>query len=305
MNPLGTIFKIERLAIHDGPGIRTVIFFKGCPLRCSWCSSPESQRSRSELVVDRHTCLGCLDCARVCPQQAIAVLDGGSPELNRELCDACGECVRVCQGHALAVIGRTVHVSEVLDEIEKDEIFYHRSGGGITLSGGEPAHQPEFAGRILEGARYRGLHTAMETCGFASREVIAGLTPLLDLVYVDLKHMEAGRHRAVTGQDNACILQAIADIDEHHPETELIVRIPVVPGVNDDEDNVNRSVDFLRRLQRLTRVELLPYHRYGTRTYGLLGRSYALAGTRPPSLERMQELADRFASSGLPAVVGG
>lgn len=305
MDPAGIIFKIERLAVHDGPGIRTVVFFKGCPLRCQWCSSPESQNLGPEVAHDPARCIRCHRCVFACPQKALSILEGGGLDFDRRLCTACGECVQACEVGARWLVGWSVHASEVLREIEKDEIFYHRSGGGVTLSGGEPALQAEFAGKILEGASYRGLHTAMETCGAAEWDVFASLMPLLDLIYVDLKITSARRHRAMTGRDNARILRTLKNINGQCRDTELVVRVPVVPGVNDDADNLGRIAEFLHGLGRLKRVELLPYHRYGVRTYDLLDRRYELPDVMPPSLEEMHELAGLFTSRGISAGIGG
>jgi len=305
MDPAGIIFKIERLAVHDGPGIRTVVFFKGCPLRCQWCSSPESQNLGPEVAYDPVRCIRCHRCVFACPQKALSILQGGGLDFHRGLCTACGECVQACEVGARWLVGWSVHASEVLKEIEKDEIFYHRSGGGVTLSGGEPALQPEFARKILEGARYRGLHTAMETCGAAEWHVFAPLMPFLDLIYVDLKIFSARRHMAMTGRDNARVLQTLEGINSQCRDIELVVRVPVVPGFNDDIDNLGHIAEFLLGLDSLKRVELLPYHRYGVRTYDLLGRRYELSDVMPPAREEMQEIAALFTSRGISAGIGG
>lgn len=303
--PKGRIFKIERLAVHDGPGIRTIIFFKGCPLQCLWCSSPESQSQYLEMGYDERNCVRCMNCLEVCPLNAVYVSKGGRIRTDRQRCDNCGECVNVCRHNARRMIGEEVHLSEVIKEIERDEVFYYRSGGGVTLSGGEPTAQPEFAKAILKSCLNRGISTAMETCGYAHWDILEELLDFLDLIYVDLKHINAHIHERLTGKSNQLILENIKKINENSRDTPMVIRIPVIPGVNDTQENIFGMADFVRRLNNLKRIDLLPYHRYGVSSYWILERDYKLTNIDVPSHKRMLNLKSIFESYGITVQLGG
>lgn len=301
----GTVFKIQRIALHDGPGIRTVIFFKGCPLRCLWCSSPESQHSGIEVLYDPHRCMHSLDCLDACPEQALSLINKNRIAVDHNRCIACGRCVTACTHEARSLTGRTVHVSDIIQEIHRDEIFYHRSSGGVTLSGGEPLLQPDFALAILKATRYRGIHTAMETCGYAKWDILSKLCSCLDLIYIDLKQIDPDAHQKLTGVSNELILDNIRQVDASCLYTSLIVRIPVIPGYNNTKEEMERIAGFVSTLNRVERVELLPYHRYGIKTYEQLGREYDLHGQGSPSGQQMHALAGLFADKGIAVEIGG
>lgn len=303
--PSGSIFNIERLALHDGPGIRSVVFLKGCPLRCLWCSSPESQHKNPELLYDWQRCTHCLACLKACQEEALGVGPDGRVVLNRSQCRACGRCVTVCAQGARSLTGRIVPVSTVMQEIDKDAVFYHRSGGGVTLSGGEPLLQPDFSLAILKASRYRGIHTAMETCGYAPWEKLSACCAQLDLVYMDLKHADAAVHQRLTGVRNDLILKNIRQVDAYCPQTALVIRVPVIPGCNDSREAIQEMAGFVNSLQRPARVELLPYHRYGLGTYERLGQEYRLVGVESPSLEQLEQLSGIFQGKGIAVQVGG
>ena len=305
MSVQGKIFKIERFAIHDGPGIRTVVFMKGCPLRCRWCSSPESQRVTPETVYHAEKCVHCGACVEVCPAGAIAVASNNTITTEIQRCEHCGACVAACPEGARKLIGEVVTAEAVLNEVEKDAVFYYQSDGGVTLSGGEPTMQPEFASAILKGCLERGFHTAMETCGHVNWEALDRLLSDLSLIYVDIKHMSADAHRRITGRDNALILENIKRIDHAYTHLPIIVRIPVIPGVNDTADNIAETAAFVSRLSHVERIELLPYHRYGLAMYNALSRDYALQAVDVPSDENLEMLADIIRSHGVSVQIGG
>lgn len=287
MEPLGTVFNIQHYSLHDGPGIRTVVFLKGCPLRCLWCSNPESQNPEPELIWSRSACIGCMRCVRE--------LQAGNFrfEGERGLCWDAGAALTeaelaVCPSTALRLTGGKMSVDEVLREVEKDALFYDHSEGGMTLSGGEPLSQPEFVGALLQEAKKRRIHLAMETSGYASWEVFRGAAAYLDYLLMDLKCMDDRIHRAYTGVSNRRILENLKKLRREFPGLPIHVRTPVVPGVNDTEEEIGAIHDFLAPFGNV-RYELLKYHRLGEPKYASLRRSYPL-GRRELSEEKMEVL---------------
>lgn len=301
----GTIVKIERFAIHDGPGIRTVIFIKGCPLRCKWCSTPESQILSLETGYFASKCLRCAKCAELCPVNAITVFDNGEIVTDRLLCDDCGKCVEVCPTGARAMVGKEVTVKEIIEEIEKDSVFYWNSGGGITLSGGEPTMQPEFSLGILKACKERGIDTAIETCGYVDWDILDEMLKYLDLVYFDIKHILSAEHEKLTGRGNELIVENCKKIVSNYPDIELIIRIPVVPGCNDSDENIAGTAKFVRELAKVMRLELLPYHNFGVHMYEVLLRAYPLPDVESPDEDRMQDLEELAKSCGIQVQIGG
>jgi len=296
----GVIFDIQRYAVHDGPGIRTLVFFKGCPLRCLWCDNPESQQRSVEIGFAKQNCIGCGKCFEVCPESA---LHWGEGRVDRKKCTVCGKCTEVCFARALTLIGREITVTEVLREIERDRIFYRRSGGGVTFSGGEPLSQPEFLVAVIQSLRQVGIHTAIETSGYAPEHVIREVFPLLDLILYDIKHMNPEKHKAYTGVSNDRILDNL--VVASTLRTEIIIRVPLIPGCNDSEDNIDQLVYFAKKLRAVREIHLLPYHRLGQHKYAKLGRSYPLDGVSPPPKERVVMLARRIEQQGFNCVIGG
>jgi len=301
----GTIANIERFAIHDGPGIRTVVFLKGCPLRCTWCSTPESQDMSLEIGYFGDKCIKCAKCMEVCPVKAVTISDNGEILTDRLLCNNCGKCVEVCPTAARSTIGNEVTAGQVLEEIEKDAVFYWNSGGGVTLSGGEPAMQPKFSLEVLKACKERGIHTAMETCGYVKWAVLDEVLKYLDLVYIDIKHMLPLEHEKLTGKKNKLILENCSKITTSYPDVQLILRMPVVPGCNDSDENVVNTAEFARQLKGLLRLELLPYHKFGVHMYETLLRNYPLVGVEPPSEARMRDLVELAKSCGIRVQIGG
>jgi pyruvate formate lyase activating enzyme len=296
----GAIFHIMRFSVHDGPGIRTAVFFKGCPLACWWCHNPESQSFEPEVLYSPDRCRLCGDCAAACPHGAIERTRGGMT-VNGD-CRQCATCVDACGAEARSVAGRTMTVTEIVAEIERDAVFFDESGGGVTFTGGEPFVQPELLEGLLVRCRERRIHTTIETCGAAARESMLRIGGLADLILYDLKMLDQGRHRQYTGAPNRNILDNLeALVAAGRPVT---VRIPVVPGVNDRAADVRAACDYLAKL-RLTRVELLPYHGAGTEKYRRLGREYRMEGTATPAHAAMLAIAAEMEAAGIPVKIAG
>jgi pyruvate formate lyase activating enzyme len=299
----GLIYDIERFAINDGPGIRTLVFLKGCPLSCLWCSSPHTRRGVPELLYDEGKCSTSGRCLEVCPQSAISLRGSSGIEIDRELCDGCGDCVEVCPSGALEVAGRSVTPEELVDELTRDSRFFRRSGGGVTIGGGEPTAQAGFVTDVLRLCKRRFLHTAMETCGYVEWERLETLLENLDLVYVDLKHMDDDRHREFTGVSNKLILD---NITRSAARCSVILRVPVVPGFNDTEQNIRETARFAASLgDGFERLELLPYHRLGVDVYAKLGHGYELHDVEPPNDKDMESLKTIAEESGIEVRIGG
>ncbi len=276
-----TVFNIERHALHDGPGIRTLVFLKGCPLRCLWCSNPEGQSVEPELLFRAKDCTSCMRCVEVCPKNAIKVLadrvmfaDDRIIYTDRELCDACGKCVSVCPAGAREIAGRKMTVSEVADEVLKDEIFYRNSGGGVTVSGGSPLIYPDFIRELFENLMGHGVHTAVETCGAVSWCSFEKVLELTSLFLYDLKHMNSEVHQEFTGKGNELILENIKKLDQ--TGAHIIVRVPIIPAFNDNRDDIGAIARFTMELSSKPAVHLLPYHTLGRSKYHHLEREYPL-----------------------------
>lgn len=301
----GLIFDIRKYSIHDGPGVRTTVFFKGCPLACRWCCNPESQGGRPELVWVRERCLGCGLCLEACPRGALRTAAGGAREIDRQRCDGCGRCAEGCPGEALNLIGRWATAEEVLAEVARDALYFEASGGGLTLSGGEPLAQADFAAELLRRYRHeeKGGHTAVETCGFAPWPVLERLAPDVDLFLYDLKHMDPDAHRRLTGQDNALILDNARRLAAAGHA--LVVRLPLIAGVNDRREQLEAVADFTRSLPGVRRIDLLPYHRLGAPKYRRLGRAYALEDEPSLGPDAAARAAEILAARGIEVTVGG
>jgi len=290
------VFNIQRYSIDDGPGIRTTVFFKGCPLSCVWCSNPESQDLEPQLMHRGSVCKRCYRCVEACPLEAITVGADGVV-IDRELCDMCGECVLACPHDAMRLTGEKMSADEVFDVIKRDADFYSDSGGGVTLSGGEVLLQPGFALALLERCREAGFHTCLDTSGQGSTEALKRLLPLLDLVYFDIKHIDPRIHVAETGLTNEGILRNFAVVATSG--VPFVVRVPVVPGFNDNSDAVSDIADMVATRAPGATVHLLPYHRYGQQKYAMLGLDYELATAETPDREFMEAARRIVESRGL------
>lgn len=296
----GLVFWIERFAIHDGPGIRVTVFLKGCPLRCAWCHSPESQSPEPELLLKDDRCLVCGTCAPFCGHDAIVETPDGYAT-DRDRCEACGDCVKACPSGARTIAGQAWSVPALLAEIEKDRVFLDASGGGVTFSGGEPLMQPVFLREAIEACRAAGLHTAVETSGFGSRQAI-NAAARADLILFDLKIADEERHRQYTGVSNRTILDNFAYLAARHRNVH--VRVPVIPGVNDDDQNL-MAIGGLARANGITRIDLLPYHTAGIAKYARLGRPYSLPDVAAQPLEALDPARQQLETLGLTVHLGG
>jgi pyruvate formate lyase activating enzyme len=300
MGGTGVVFLIERFAVHDGPGIRVAVFLKGCPLRCWWCHSPESQRVQPELHLKADRCIDCGSCVPVCAEGAIAEVNGVYTTA-RDRCVVCGDCAESCPTGARAVVGREVTVADLLAEIDRSRVFLDRSGGGVTFSGGEPLMQSAFLAGALDACRSEGLHTAIETSGYAPASAMP-VALAADLVFFDLKAADDDVHRRVTGVSNERILENFRRLAREHPA--LRVRIPLIPGINDDDANID-ALGALVAAAGLREVEVLPYHTAGEAKYRRLGRPYALAHLAAPSPDTLARVRTRLERAGLTVTVGG
>ena len=292
----GRIFNIQRFSIHDGPGIRTTVFVKGCSLGCLWCHNPESVASQPELVFFPTKCIGCGRCFEACPNAAL-VMEDGKRHYHIERCRLCGRCAEACYAEALVMEGREATAEEVVAEILKDKPFYDNSNGGATVSGGEPLLQPAFVADVLRRCHDRSVHTCLDTAALAPWEAFETVLPHTDLVLLDLKIMDAARHKEATGADNARILDNARRLGRMG--IPIVVRVPVIPGYTDDEANIAAIAEFSRGLGNVRAVELLPYHRFAESKYRRLGRAYPLEGADSPPPEQMEHLAAVVSRAGL------
>ncbi len=297
----GKIFNIMKYSIHDGPGIRTTVFFKGCPLKCPWCHNPESQAFAQELMYRPERCVGCGQCLEICPSGSTISVEGNMGYI-REKCLTCGECCTVCHAGGRELVAKTMTVSEVMAEIEKDVIFYDESGGGVTFSGGEAMMQPEFLLEILKSCQKQEIHTAVETCGFVSLDSLQTISKYVDLFLYDIKLMDSEKHQAVIGVPNELILNNLRWLAEHHPK--VIVRVAIIPGVNDDDETLQQIGKFVSSL-KLTEMHCLPYHKSGVDKYQRLGLEYRLPDLQSPDNGRMEEIARKLEQFGIMVKIGG
>ena len=266
----GIVFNIQRYSIHDGPGIRTTVFVKGCPLKCFWCQNPESQNGRPEILLDKRKCTACGQCVEICPSGAARLVEGGST-IDREVCTACGKCVEVCPNEARRLVGRRMTVDEVMAEVKRDAKFYENSGGGVTVSGGDPLSQPHFVKSIFEQCKKENFHTTLDTCGYAPWSAVESVLEYVDLVFFDIKHMDTGQHRNATGRENDLILENAKKISERKP---MRIRVPMIPGFNDSVEAVTEIARFVKKELGCKDIDLLPYNKMGEVKFEFLDKGY-------------------------------
>ena len=298
----GMVFDIKRFSIHDGPGIRTTVFFKGCPLSCWWCHNPESQATEPEMMFRENRCIRCRACQAVCKQSAIS-WDGDVISTDMEKCTLCGVCVEACYAEAREMIGREMSVAQVIAEIERDIAFYDESAGGVTFSGGEPLWQRDFLLDLLRACQEKEIHTTVDTCGFATWETVDSVREYVDLFLYDLKLMNDARHQKFTAVSNELILSNLRALAE--PGENIVLRVPIIPEINDDDESLRQLGAFAATLPNVNQMSLLPYHPTAVDKYRLLHKVCGLQGIRPPSDRRMAEIAEILSEFGLQVKIGG
>ena len=300
----GEIFDIQHFSLHDGPGIRTTVFLKGCPLSCLWCQNPESHKKEVQLMVNSNLCKGCGKCLQECKQNALSFGADGIT-VDRDKCIVCGACAAVCRNKALTAIGQVYTSAEVLDEVTKDMQFYNNSGGGVTLSGGEVLMQADFSAEVMRLCKEAGISTAIETTGFGKWEKVKQVVENADLVLLDLKHMNSETHKRLTGVPNEIILENAEKISRKLKKP-IWARIPIIPGENDSDDNIKATAEFVvSKLDIETPVHLLPYHNMGDSKKVLLGYENYGETYEPPSDERMEYLKSLMEEKNLKVFIGG
>lgn len=297
----GLIFNIQRYSIHDGPGIRTTVFLKGCPLRCRWCSNPESISPFPEILIRNSKCDGCRKCVEVCPREAIIFTENGV-SLDRVKCDRCMKCVEVCHADALEIAGRYANIDEILDECSRDDTFYRNSGGGVTLSGGEPLLQADFAINLLKECKSSGLGTALDTSGYIAWETLQKALQYTDILLFDIKHLNAKSHREGTGVDNSLIINNLEKLMGMEG-TRVWIRIPVIPGYNNSENYIEELAGRLKTV-RVEKISLLGYHEWGKQKYEALGRDYTMRDCEPLTQQKLQGIMEQLQRSNLEVTIG-
>ncbi len=289
------MFNVQHFCLHDGPGIRTTVFLKGCGLRCLWCCNPESQEPYAQLGLDPRRCTGCADCVSACPEGAITMNERGTAQVDRERCTNCGKCVSACLDDAITLYGETRSVDDVFQEVLRDKRWYG-SDGGVTVSGGEPLTQARFVHALLRMCRDEGIGTCIETCGAVPAHVVAGVLPLLDFVLFDLKHLDTAEHQRLTRHSNRVILENAKLVARSGVPVQF--RMPLVPGLNDDAANLQATAQFLRdNLGERASLELMPYHRLAAGKYEALGYQYQLEGlpaATPECVRSAQHSLEQF-----------
>jgi len=294
----GRIFNIQRYSTEDGPGIRSTVFLKGCPLTCLWCANPESQKSYPQVGHRDSLCKQCGNCVATCKVQAISLNpDGKGIVIDRDLCNNCGDCTKVCTESALTMHGKDYTLEEVFEEVKRDEMFYRNTGGGVTCSGGEPLAQPAFVAALFEKCRQVGIPTALDTTGHASRSALDQVLAYTDLLLFDLKCMDSNDSLAAVGQSNELMLENAEYAMKG--DVPIIIRIPLIPGITEKTENLQKIAEFVKRVNPEIPINVLPYHRLGASKFRMMDMTYELDDLEPISKDRLAEVAGIFDSHGL------
>ncbi len=298
----GKIFDIKQFAVHDGPGIRTTVFFKGCPLSCWWCHNPEGIDESDDLFYYESKCILCGDCVEVCPEDAVKKADG-KISIDREKCSLCGDCAKICPTTALKLAGKNVSVDGVMEKTEKSTVFYDTSDGGVTLSGGEPFLQFDFMKELIERCKEKDIQVTVDTCGHVDKEKFEAVLDDVDLFLYDLKLMDDDLHKRYTGITNEIILENLETLLGDN-EGEAIIRLPLVGGITDTEENIEEIINFLSPFSGIKEIDLLVYHDVKEK-YDKLGMDYKITSSRSVHEERVKEIKQKFKSEGYRVKVGG
>jgi pyruvate formate lyase activating enzyme len=294
------VISITRMTTHNGPGMRTLILFKGCPLRCLWCSTPESQIGKPELGVFTDKCIHCDQCLQACPENAIQLTEK-TLSVDRSLCNNCGKCTKVCNSEALKILGLPLSAEDLVRESKKDLIFFRKSHGGVTLSGGEPLLDLEFNLELLPRLKEEGITVGMDTCGFVPWKNIESLLPYIDFFLWDVKHMDSEKHKQLTGVPNKLILKNARLIAEC--KVPIYIRLPLIPSYNDSQENLKKTCEFARGLSSVVEVDLLPLHHLGKARYTSLNREYPIEGLALINEDELQNIKRLVESYGLRCVI--
>lgn len=299
------IFNIQKYNVYDGPGIRTLVFFKGCPLRCKWCSNPEGLEQKYNIMFKKDLCVNCGACVSVCPKNIHSISSNFKHVIDRSInCIGCGKCVEVCNQYALSLVGQHKSVSELLEIIEEDRIFYETSGGGVTLGGGEVLMQADVAAELLKACKEEGINTAIETCGYAKRESLLKVAEFTDLFLFDLKHVDSERHYQLTGVHNEIILENLKEIITKGYDVKI--RMPMLKGINSSQSEIEGILNFLspfKDYKNLKGIDLLPYHKLGVNKYSQLDRNYEIEGDPSLTQEDLDKIESWVKGFGIPVKV--
>lgn len=298
----GIIFDIKRYAIHDGPGIRTTIFFKGCPMQCRWCHNPEGINKEPEIIFRKDRCKQCDDCITICSEEAI-IKKGDSKYIDTNKCNLCGECIEVCSTEALEIVGKEMSVDEVMCEIERDIIFFDESDGGVTFSGGEPMFQLEFLNNLLKQCKEKDVHTTVDTSGYGTFQEFEIIQDKVDLFLYDLKIIDDHAHLKYTGVSNKTILENLKKLSSNG--NSIIVRVPVIHGINDSNAQIEATAKFLLTLKNIKEVNLLPYHKIGLAKFERLNKPGFLMGNFTDQNNNISEIKSKIEKYGFSVKIGG
>ena len=300
----GWITNFQDFVLHDGPGLRVLLFLRGCPLRCRWCQNPESIESSSEIEFQHSKCIGCRRCVEVCPVPG-AIVENKEQRVDRRKCTKCMACTEVCLGQALQRVGMKVSVDQLVERILLYKPFFdHSDRGGLTVSGGEPTFQPEFTLQLLQSSRKAGIHTVLETCGYAEYDLLRRISKDANILIYDIKHMDETKHKEGTGKSNRLILSNLEKLCQENGN-EIVVHIPLIGGFNDDPENIKMTAAFVRSLGKISQIDLLPFNELAAEKYRALGREWEYGGTKRQCLEDLNRLKEIVESHGLNATIGG